>query len=223
MRRGAVVLLALSACVHVEQDLRLAPDGSGTLAVAYTMSRSAIEAFEDQARAEAEAAGEEAPGPLEFDEAEIRADFEELRPLGIELEDVQVADAGDSRSVKLRIRFASLAALSQTEFLSDRRIRLERLEDGSMLLVQSASALPPAGAEMNEMIRELMAGFRAVLTIETPSDILETNADESDARRATWVFDFDKDPSAVERAQQLDLRVRFAAVDPPMPEFPARE
>lgn len=216
-----LVLLLVPACVQVEQTLTLEQSGSGTLLVQYAMDLETLAEIEARARAEAEALGEEAPIPLSFDEAQIREDFKAYEPIGVTLEDALSWEADGKKTVRLKIRFSSLAALTQTEFLSDRQLRVRRLEDGSMEFTQIAPPTDPGMAELQDLMRELMAGFRAVLAVETPTDILETNADERDARVARWIFDVERDRRALARAQQLDLRVRFAAGDPPMPEFPA--
>ncbi len=216
-----IALFLLPACVQVEQTLTLEQDGGGTLIVQYAMSLEMLAEIEARARAEAEELGEEVPVPLSFDEAQIREDFKEYEPLGITLEEAASWEADGKKTIRLKMRFTSLAALTQTEFLSDRQLRVRRLEDGSMEFTQVAPPADPMMAEMQDLMREMMAGFRAVLTVETPTDILETNADEQDARLARWIFDVERDPRALARAQQLDLRVRFAAGDPPMPEFPA--
>lgn len=216
-----IALLLLPSCVHVEQTLTLDQDGGGMLMVQYTMSLETLAEIEARARAEAEELGEEVPVPLSFDEAQVREDFKEYEPLGITLEDAASWESDGKKSIRLKMRFTSLAALTQTEFLSDRQLRVRRLEDGTVEFTQVAPPADPITAEMQALMREMMAGFRAVLTVKTPTDILESNADEQDVRLARWVFDVERDARALARAQQLDLRVRFAAGDPPMPEFPA--
>ncbi len=215
-----IACLLLSACVQIEQTLTLDQNGGGTLSVQYAMTTEMLAEVEAHARAEAEAIGEEVPTPLAFDEAQIREDFKEYEPLGVTLEEAASWEAEGKRTVRLKMRFASLGALTQTEFLSDRQLRVKRVDGGAMEFAQIAPPSDPMMTEMAELMREMMAGFRAELRVETPTDILESNADEQDARVARWIFDVSNDPRAFARAQQMDLRVRFAAGDPPMPEFP---
>jgi len=47
------------------------------------------------------------------------------------------------------------------------------------------------------------------LRVELPGAVVETNADEKEGARATWIFDVDKDPRALERAQRVAMRVVF--------------
>jgi hypothetical protein len=216
------LLLLLPACVQVEQTLSLEQDGGGTLTVQYSMTLETLKEIEARARAEAEALGEEAPMPLDFDEAQIREDFKEYEPLGVRMEEATSWEDGVRRTVRLKMRFDSLGALSQTEFLSDRRLRVRRVDGGAMEFTQSAPPSDPMMAEMADLMREMMAGFRAELRVETPTDILDSNADVQEARVARWIFDVSNDPTALARAQRLDLRVTFAAGEPPMPEFPPK-
>lgn len=211
---------ALAACVQVDQTLLLEADGGGVLTVQYNMSREALLDLEARARALAEETGEVAPAPLTFDEAAIRADFKEYEGQGITLEEARAWEENERRFVRLRIRFASLQALGKTEFLSDRRVQLTRASDGSYVFTQQAPPSEPMPPEAHEWMRQLMEGFRAHLSVETPGPIVESNADRVEDRRATWIFDPALDANALVRAQQMDLRVRFRA-ERNLPEYVA--
>jgi hypothetical protein len=216
--------LTISACVQVEQTLTLLPDGSGTLSVQYGMKLETIADLEARAKHEAEASGEEMPTPMSFDPEQVREDFKDYEPLGITLEEARSHEKDGFKYILMKMRFTSLAALAQTEFLSDRNIQVRRVSEG---VYEFRPLAPPNGAaemeEMRDMMRELLAGFRASLTVAVPGAVRETNADEQpDGRSARWVFDLEKDPEALIRAQKMDLRIVFAADGPGLPEFPAR-
>jgi hypothetical protein len=210
----------LAACVHVEQTLSLNQDGSGTLMVQYAMTLEALREIEARLREESASLGEEVSMPFTFDETQIREDFKEYEAIGVRLEEVASWEDDARRTVRLKMRFDSLGALTQTEFLSDRQLSVRRLNDGSMEFTQIAPPSDSMMADVADLMRELMEGFRAVLRVETPTDIIDSNADFAEARVACWIFDVARDPDALMRAQKLDLRVRFAAGNPPMPEFP---
>lgn len=224
--RSRLLLFAVSAlvvstgCIRVEQTLSLEPGGSGRFFVQYSIPLDVLAEFEAQEQEAALARGDSPPLPLAFNEDQIREDFKEYEPLGITLEQVSVRDVDGRKIVSLSFRFKTLQALAHTEFLSDRQILLRRLEDGSMEFAQVAPPIPPQAPEYQIALQEMLAGFRAELTVEVPSVILESNADRVEDRRAIWVFDMSSDPDALRRAQQLNLRVRFAPVDPPIEEFP---
>lgn len=220
--RGLLFLLLapvlLAGCVQVEQTLSLDAEGGGTLSVHYSMTLEKIAELE--ARAREEAGGDaEIPSPIPYDEAQIREDFKAYEPMGVTLVDVRTWEEGGSRQVRLKMKFTSFTALAQTEFLSDRTLKLVRVDD-AYEFSQMAPEAPAVEDEMYDFMVAMMKGFRATLAIETPGDILETNADEQAGRRALWHFDLEKDPNALKRAQQLNLRVRFSAEGLALADFP---
>lgn len=204
-----LLLFALAGCVQVEQTLSLDEKGGGTLTIQYAMSKKALADLEARAKAEGGEAAEAAP--FSFDEAEVREDFKEYEPLGITLTDARSWEDAESKYIRLSIRFTSLSGVMQTEFFSDRSVSLKRISNEAYELRQRGMPTEDMPSETTELMREALAGFRATLTMETPTDILETNADSHDVRKATWVFDVDKDASALARAQRMDLWVRFSA------------
>ena len=228
---GAVLFGVWSAgCVKVEQTLTLKADGSGVLAIRYGMAEADLAQVESMARSQLAEEGlpaESVVNPFEFDEAEVRKDFEAYRELGVTLEQMRTEVVDGWKYLNMRMAFTTLAGLGQTEFLSDRQITLKKVGEGRYELVQGA----PPGAEAAEMevapelMAEMMKGFRAELRVEVPGDIVETNADEQEPRRAAWVFDVDRDAKALQRAQRLAMRVVFEAPGLALPDYvnPASE
>lgn len=226
---GALVCAVLigggsAGCVKVEQTLTLKADGSGVLAIRYGMAEADLVQVESLARSQLAEEGlpaESVVNPFEFDEAEVRKDFEAYRELGVTLEQVRTEVVDGWKYLSMRMAFTSLAGLGQTEFLSDRQITLKKVGEGRYELVQGA----PPGAEAAEMevapelMADMMKGFRAELRVEVPGDIVETNADEQKPRQAVWVFDVDRDAKALQRAQRLAMRVIFEAPGLTMPDY----
>lgn len=215
------MLALLSGCVQVEQTLSLDANGGGTLAIQYGMEKTVVADLEARARAEAEASGEPSPMPFSFDEEKIREDFKEYEPLGIILEEARSWEEDDHKYIRLQIRFSSLAALTKTEFFSDRNLKLKRVAADAFEFRQVSTPTEPMPAESRDMMRELMAGFRAKLTVEVPGRALDSNADEKEDRRVSWIFDLAQDSNALARAQQMDFWVRFSADGLALPEYPA--
>lgn len=221
----AVLLACAFGCVHVDQTITLHADGSGELALRYGMSLENIAQMEAMSRQAVEAEGGTndvpPPTPFDFDEAAVREDFEEFRERGVTLESIRSEVRDGWKYLSLKIRFASLAGLAGTEFVSDRGITLVRREDGNYEFRQAA---PPGNAApemdgVNEMMTQMMEGFRAVVSVVAPSPVVESNADRTDGRTVTWVFDLAKDPRALVRAQQMDLRVVFEGAALALSEF----
>jgi hypothetical protein len=215
------LLATLAGCVHVDQTLTLNADGSGEFKVRYAMQKQDIdhmEAVSRQAMAlEGVTNNAESHSPFDFNEDDIRRDFLAYESEGVTLKSARITEEAGWKNVDLDIRFASLAGLVKTDFLSDRSIRLTRREDGRYELVQAAptQGLKPsdmAGLDegsIKSLMAEMMKGFRARMEIRTPGDIVETSADRHEARAAVWEFDLDKDPKALDRAQSTDLRIVF--------------
>lgn len=216
-----LLLAAHLGCVRVEQTITLNPDGSGVLAVQYGMSLETVADLEARMKAESEN-GEAPPSLLSFDESQVREDFRELEPQGIALQDIRTWESDGFKYMRLGVRFSSLAALSKTEFLSDRNFILRRTPENNYEFRQTSPPGDPAQAEAQGMMSGMLAGFRAELAVEVPGPIVEANADAREERRAVWVFDLEKDPRALSRAQQMDLRVVFSGAGLSLAEFPAR-
>jgi hypothetical protein len=143
--------------------------------------------------------------PFEFNEAEVRKDFEAYRSLGVTLEDIRTEAVEGWKYMNLRVAFASLAGLGQTEFLSDRQLTLTRLAEGRYELVQAAP--PGTGEATQEMDTELLAGlmkgFRAELRVEVPGARRGIQCRRTGAvRRPPGFLMWIAMPSALERAQR---------------------
>jgi hypothetical protein len=163
---------------------------------------------------------------FDFDEDDIREDFKAYEQHGVTLQSVKTEESNGWKYVHLNVKFKSLEGLGHTEFISDRSISLTKDDEGHFTFRQVAAPHPadeqPANDEQDAVaaaMADLMKGFRAVLTVRTPSKIISSNAGTSDIQSATWEFDLAKDPKALDRAQHLDMQVRFDGTDLSIPEF----
>ena len=235
LRHPAFLTLALSAllsagCIKVEQTLTLEKDGSGTMAVAYAMQESAItemESISKEARELEGLAGDEGEDmPFDFNEADIRADFLSYTNFGVQLQDVKIETVDGWRHVHLNVSFQNLPGLLKTELLNDRDITLTRNAEGNYVFRQAAPVQDLETEELagmdretlNTMLTQMMKGFRAVMQVRVPSRILSTTATSRTENSATWEFDLEKDPTALERAQKLEMEVVFEGKDLSFPE-----
>ncbi len=217
-----VLLAGAIGCVQVEQTLSLDASGGGTLVFGYSMTKEAFKDIEARVKAEMGDGDADVEMPFSFDREKIREDFKEYEPLGIVLEDVRAWDDDAKKHVRLEMRFTSLAGVMKTEFFSDRVIELKKLDDGSYEFRQRGANAEQVQPETLDVMRSVLAGFRAVLVLEVPGKVLASNADQTNGQRAEWVFDVDRDPGSLVRAQREDLWVRFSADGLTLPEYPAR-
>lgn len=227
--------LVLGGCVKVEQTLTLDKDGSGTLDMRYGMSEQTISQMEAMEKM-AESMGEDAAAdsgsesPFDFDEAEVREQFESNRPEGIELVSLSSENVDGWKYMNIKLAFDDLAALKQTEFFSDGELTLTKNADGDYVLVQSTGAgdaMPPtpadggdaAQAAMMQQMAAMFAGMRIATTVVAPTEVIESNATETDGRKASWVFDVDEDPTVLTKLQNMNLRMVFKGKGVDIPEF----
>lgn len=229
--RPVFLAALLTACVKVDQTLVLNPDGSGEFHVRYGMALENIAHMQDVSRQAASIEGftdgKSDGSPFDFDEDSIREDFKAYEAHGVRLLDVKIRDEDGWKFVSLQIGFTNLESLARTEFVADRSIRITRLADGNVEFRQSAPAqgMNPSDlagldeASVKALMAEMMKGFQARMKVVAPTRIVETSADAHTDREATWSFDLDRDPNALDRAQKMDLRVVFEGQGVTMKEF----
>lgn len=229
--RWAPLLLAALAggCIRVEETLKIEKDGSGVIDITYGMSDENAARMQELAQtmiSNAEGGASAASMPFGFSEEQIRKDFKEYEASGVALKSVSTEVRDGWKFRRLVIQFPSLAALAETGFLSDRNLSVSRNENGNYVFCQlsdpnaQAAGLNGYGDPQTEAaLKEIMKGFRAVVRIETPGQILETTATEKTDRSATWTFDFDEDPKALDRIQASTLKIVFDGQGVMIPEF----
>lgn len=234
-----VIALLASGCVKVEQTLTLDKDGSGTLDMRYGMSEQTIaqlEAMEQMAETMGQEPGGDPAGetPFDFDEAQVREEFEANRPDGVELLSLNSETVDGWKYMNMQLAFDDMAALRETAFFSDGELTLTKNAEGNYVLSQStgaASAMPetPIGegegaeAAMMQQMAGMFAGMRIVTNVVAPTAVLDSNASEVDGRRASWIFDVDEDPTVLAKLQQMDLRMVFDGKGVDIPEFGATQ
>jgi len=218
-----VAVLVLSGCIKVDQTLNIAPDGSGTLEMAYGMSEQTLAQIEAMKQMAAEMDDTEqakqaaAESPLDFDEEKIRQEFAAKNLQGIELTEVASEVRDGWKFMRIKTRFENLAALQQVDFIKDSGLKITQNPDGTYVLTQEMGSdeMEGEGApEMDETMMEgmaaMFAGMRIAATVVVPGKILETNATEVEGNRASWIYDVDKDPRALVKLQQTkEMRLVF--------------
>lgn len=228
---AATTLLALTGCVDVEQTLSLKPDGSGLFKVRYGMRADELKRMEELSKMAAEIEGitpeEASDSPFDFNEEDIRNDFAEYRPEDVKLEAVQITETNGWKYVNLDISFKRLEGLLKTDFVSDESITLTRSGTDTYTFrhappVEKASETKLEGMDagaINDLMAGMMKGFRAVLRVEVPGTVQETNADTHDTTSATWSYDLEKDTNALRRAQTQEMTLTFSGKDLHLPEL----
>ena len=207
--------LLLAGCIKVDQELALNADGTGAFHVRYGMKQETISQIEAMAKANAAESGNGAAPqmPFHFDEKQVRKDFEVYQQDGVTLDSYKAEDVDGWKFVELRMKFLTLAGLMKTEFLADRKMALTRDAKGNFVLEQKPDSphVPQKTADdpaVQAMMQEMMRGFHAGMSVRVPGDVIESNGSAT-GRVVSWVFDLEKDPQALSKAQQLNMRVVF--------------
>lgn len=222
MRRMATVLvlgalLALAGCIKVDQTLTLSPDGSGTLEMRYGMSEQTLaqlQAMEQMSAQGGQGMSVQPEQPFRFDEAEVREAFEADKPAGVELTALSSEVVDGWKYIDLTVAFDDLRALKRTELFEDSALTITRMGGGDYRLTQRGGGdeMSAPGASEQQLMQQMsamLAGFRIAQTIVAPGEIIESNADAVNGRRATWVFDIVDDPNVISTLAQTNLELVF--------------
>jgi hypothetical protein len=214
----AGLLIWSAGCVQVEQTLTLEPEGSGTMQITFGVSEATAARMSEMAR-ESGLQTEAEGFPSTFSEKDIRQDFKDYEKYGVILQSVKIESKNGWKYQHLEVHFESLDGLAQTPLMSDHEISLRRTAEGHYEFLQTATEMMPPDATQSVQMQEMMKGFKAALRIRTPGAILESNAPEHSEREAAWVFDLDKDPEAIKKAENVTIRIVFDGKGLNIPEF----
>ena len=170
MRKIVPLLIAvvfLVSCVDVESRLSLRGDGSGTLVLAYRISRQLANL--------GQAAGEAPSVPLPVQ----REDFQRalLGAPGLTLRSFSRTQDDSDVSIRAEIAFASLDALARVEAFREMQVRLETSGSRrtlSLLLARAAEG--PVSEDSLQMIDEMFEGRALTFVIQLPGPILSASS-----------------------------------------------
>ncbi len=229
------LLLALTGCLKIDSTLDVNADGSGKWKLIYAMPTHMVKYAQSTATLAAElqkAAGvsNAAAAPLDlpfvFDEAAIRGKFAPLAAQGIKLSKLDVKTHGGWPTVDMTVRFDRLESLAQQAFFADLGIVYRKDADGTGRVVialprVATGTKPPDMTDpaTSVIVAPFLAGLSVVSRVTVPGLIRNTNAGTSDARRATWEWDFERDARAVERLSEAKMIVVFDAISSAMKPF----
>lgn len=232
---AAGLLWSGAGCVKIDATVNIGRDGSGTLRAIYGMPSHIIrqaESARQLARSLDLAAGVTNPVPEELDipylhdETLLKAKFGAMAGDGLQLESLKTREQGGWKYVDLTLKFKSVQSLFSQSFFGDFGVGFKHLDERSCKLTLT---LPPGGhsrettsvvlQESLNKVTPFFNGFRVVVRLGLPGDIRNSNSLTSDARRATWEWDFDKDVQALARLTGEKIIVIFDATDVRLKDF----
>lgn len=214
-------------CIKINSTLAISSDGSGVWRLVYAMPAHMIrqtqmvrDLADELAKAGSPTATNRPAGKLDipflFDEAAIRARFAPLERDGLTITKLQSRSRGDWQYIDMNVKFNRLETLMKQDFLRECGLSFKRLGEDTFKLVVTlphgdASADIPNLTDpvVSESLTPFLKGLVVISAIEVPGEIRNSNSSMSDARRATWEWDFEKDPRAVERLLQDKMVLVF--------------
>ena len=237
------LLLALtglfgSGCLKMEHDLRFKEDGTASYRLKYSISEQAISQLRameklklDLAKANGEPPPTEELDPLlqlflDPEEGAIEAAIKQYeKDGGFKLNNIKVESRSAWRRVDLSIEITDLKAIAQTDFFKAHGFDLTRDKDDHYVFsrdphINRPSEVPkaPSDEDIKQLI-PLVSGFNTTLKVTTPGRILATTAFRTTLNTASWVFDFDSEPSAIQSVQRQPFRIVFDSKKTELPEM----
>ncbi len=217
----SLMLLNSLGCMRIEQHFKLNDDGSGSLSLKCTMRESDLAQGKTLMARNPAVSAQIQAHPLagamfNFDEARIRAHLNQVK--GVEVNEVRSRSNDGVKTVFIQITFDNLDALVQTSLMKGTGVKVVRDDNEQCMLQLYTQGQPvPVDPRMKSMQEVVMrsyavrlAGLRFQTVIETPTDILDANADEVRERLAVWNYDMDKDPRMLDKfAAGFNMTVKF--------------
>lgn len=204
----------------MEQDLVLQPNGSGHLHIVYGVKEQDLARMRQMTEQMAALDPSLAPSDVDwltaFDSAVIRREWDKMDHDGVRLDDVVTETRDGWKYMKAKIAFESLQHLLDCGVLSDGHISLTRGPGGQFGYQQTfdimgAAKSLPRGVDMatiQPVLTMMMRDFHARLAVQAPGNILRSNADRVEGRKAIWEYSGGQN-DLMTRLQNIDIRMMF--------------
>jgi hypothetical protein len=199
--------LVLAGCFEVNQEITINADGSGQLKAHYAIDKDKLDMMKGvQAGGGVEMQGADFP----MTEEDVRKGFDGRE--GVKLKDVQVEDKEGRRHVRFTVEYRDAS-----ELLGDPKIgkfRLHKDGAGNYVLasvVEKKEKKPQSPEEemmekqMRAMLVQMMKGLKFSVKVNTPTQIVATNAHNQADKSATWSYDIEKDASFLDDEPEVRL------------------
>jgi hypothetical protein len=221
---GLAVLVALTGCIKMEQDITLNKDGSGNFKLMYGMSEQTINQMKAMAQMGSEEGVEvESDNDFEFDEAEVRSKFEALKEQGITLESVKSETKDGWKYMHIDFDFQDIARLNEAEVAGDSPISIAKNAEGNYVVTSKMGGgdmgMEDTDAEQIKAMLPMLAGMRLALKVTIPTKIISTTAPVKTENSAEWVFDADTDPDSILKMGQTKMEIVFEGAGVTIPEI----
>ena len=226
-----------SGCLTMEHYLTFKEDGSATYRLKYSITEQAIVQFRAMEKLKsqlAEASGEPPPGIemeplfhlfLDPDEASLREAITKYESQGIILKDLEVSHLSARRKVEIKLDINDLAKVAESDLFKLHGFNLTQDKTGNYTFYREPHinrpgeiVSIPTEKELKQLI-PIVSGFNTTVRIKVPGNIKSTTAFDKSHNRASWIFDFDREPGAIQALQRQAFRVVFSAPGTKFPEM----
>lgn len=233
----AVMMLAVSGCIKVDHTLTLEKNGSGNFELLYSIPEQTVSQMKSMFRLRDQmntVLGQAMPPTMEdeFEQAFFDPSEEKITRLvkkyekfNIKMDTLKVETRNAVRNITIKLAFADLSQVAKADFFprhgfslfrnKDESYTFSRLPDSDQTTLLKPHATIP---EASGLLTPVLSGFRVALKVNTPGKILESNASRKTLYNAAWIFDFDKDPNAVEALQNQSMKIVFDGKGSHLPE-----
>ena len=217
-----VAIIALTGCIKMEQDITLNKDGSGNVKFVYGMSEQTITQMEAMKQMSKSEDGAEADddNPFEFNEDEVKKEFEAMKDQGITLNSVKTTKEDGWQYMNIDFDFKDVTKLEDTSVFEN--VTIIKNDEGNYVVsskMDSDDMGGDAGAEQMKAMLPMLSGMRIAIKINTPNAIISTTAPIKSKDSAEWVFDVDKDPDSFLNMSKTDMEVVFGGDGCTIPEI----
>ena len=163
-----------------------------------------------------------------------RAEFEKSLPPGVQLLDGGAEDQGLKMRAHFKFRFDNVAKLGQIRFTKDEAEQqpgpknpydepfagIKVKDEGKTVLLTSAAVDPlkkqqeekggpELTPEMKQQMAEAFKGFRVAFKLDTPMEVVESNATRRDGHTLYWEYDLPTLEKMSKEQAQTGIRVRL--------------
>ena len=226
-----------AGCIKTEHNLHFKKDGSITYKLKYSISEQAVIRFRAMEKLKnqlAESRGEPKPG-IEMDpllhlfldptDAALRTALKKYESMGVILKDLEIRTVSAWRHVNLKIEIKDPAKIAESQFFKDNGFNLTKNSDGNYVFSREPHinrpgeiTKVPSEKELRQLI-PVVGGFNTTIRISVPGKIISTTAFNNTLNTASWIFDFDRDPGAIQALQHQAFRLVFKAPNTTFPEM----
>lgn len=222
----AVGLMLGGGCIKIDATLTVNREGGGSLRAMYAMpaflvkqlevTRQWSRSLDAAAGVTNQAAAPELDIPMIFDEVLVRNKLQNMADDGVQLDTLKTREQGGWKYVDFTLKYNRLDRLMKQSFFKACGVSLRVVGDDtcklSATLPESCESLASGtlgGADAASKLIPFLNGMRVVVRIDLPGEIRNSTSLMSDNRRATWEWDYDKDPNVLSRLAREKIIVVF--------------